>query len=64
LDLDANVQERDADEEGQLFGPALRHSKECVAVGLATEGFSMHTRMPGWDKHSWCVLYIMPGGVE
>jgi hypothetical protein len=24
-------------------------------VGLATEEFSMHTRMPGWDSHSWYV---------
>jgi hypothetical protein len=35
----------------------VRHSKECVAVGLATEEFSMHTRMPGWDSHSWYVRF-------
>lgn len=26
---------------------------ECVAVGLATESFSLHTRMPGWDSQSY-----------
>lgn len=26
---------------------------ECVAVGLATDAFSLHTRMPGWDAHSF-----------
>jgi SPRY domain len=26
---------------------------DCVAVGLATDTFSLHTRMPGWDHHSY-----------
>jgi hypothetical protein len=32
-----------------------RHSglPDCVAVGLATDAFSGHTRMPGWDVHSF-----------
>lgn len=29
------------------------HAKECVAVGLATDDFALHSRMPGWDRHSW-----------
>lgn len=33
-----------------LFRPIAR---ECVAVGLATEGFSYQSRMPGWDRHSF-----------
>lgn len=31
------------------------HAKECVAVGLATDDFALHSRMPGWDRHSWYV---------
>lgn len=26
---------------------------ECVAVGLATKNFSVHSRMPGWDSKSF-----------
>jgi hypothetical protein len=26
---------------------------ECVAIGLATSSFCLHSRMPGWDKHSY-----------
>jgi hypothetical protein len=37
---------------------SVRHSKECVAVGLATEDFALHTRMPGWDAHSWYVTWL------
>ena len=28
-------------------------SSECVAVGLSTNQFSLHTRMPGWCTHSF-----------
>jgi hypothetical protein len=31
----------------------LPPSSECVAIGLATEDFSLHTRMPGWDHLSY-----------
>ena len=30
-----------------------RHTSDCVAVGLATESFHIHSRMPGWDRKSW-----------
>lgn len=30
-----------------------RHPSECVAVGIATESFHVHTRMPGWDSLSF-----------
>mmetsp|Transcript_89685 Transcript_89685/g.134402 ORF Transcript_89685/g.134402 Transcript_89685/m.134402 type:complete len:472 (+) Transcript_89685:134-1549(+) len=26
---------------------------ECTAVGVATKSFHMHSRMPGWDSHSF-----------
>lgn len=26
---------------------------ECVAIGLATSSFCLHSRMPGWDSHSF-----------
>jgi hypothetical protein len=29
------------------------HTSECVAVGIATESFHVHTRMPGWDSRSF-----------
>jgi len=36
---------------------ASRHHRsvaaECVAVGLATNDFHLHTRMPGWDRESF-----------
>jgi hypothetical protein len=53
--LDDTDEDEDSDEEPAANMQWLRHSKECVAVGLATEEFSMHTRMPGWDAHSWYV---------
>jgi hypothetical protein len=52
---DSDDDDDDSDEEPAVNMQWLRHSKECVAVGLATEEFSMHTRMPGWDSHSWYV---------
>ena len=33
--------------------PSSSSSPECVAIGLATEDFSLHTRMPGWDRFSF-----------
>jgi len=27
--------------------------QECVAIGIATREFRMHSRMPGWDSASW-----------
>jgi hypothetical protein len=36
------------------FPPILRtHTTECVAVGIATESFHIHSRMPGWDALSF-----------
>ncbi len=29
------------------------HTAECVAVGIATENFHIHSRMPGWDSLSF-----------
>ena len=29
------------------------NNKDCVAVGLATESFRVHSRMPGWDRQSF-----------
>lgn len=29
------------------------NASECVAVGLASHDFSLHTRMPGWDPNSF-----------
>jgi len=26
---------------------------DCVAIGLSTKSFRCHTRMPGWDEHSY-----------
>lgn len=63
LDSDAALA-RHGEDEAQTFGSAFRHSKECVAVGLATEDFSMHTRMPGWDAHSWCVVWDVWAGAK
>lgn len=33
--------------------PRARNIKDCVAVGVATETFDWHTRMPGWDAASF-----------
>ena len=30
-----------------------RASEDCVAIGLATCGFGLHCRMPGWDNRSF-----------
>lgn len=36
------------------FPPITRaHTSECVAVGIATESFHIHSRMPGWDSLSF-----------
>ena len=33
--------------------PPTRHLSDCVAVGLATDSFHVHSRMPGWDRRSY-----------
>jgi len=33
--------------------PARASRNDCVAVGVATEAFDWHARMPGWDAHSF-----------
>ena len=30
-----------------------QRASECIAIGLATTEFHLHTRMPGWDKYSY-----------
>ena len=35
-----------------LFRPGLVNS-DCVAVGVATKSFHVHSRMPGWDRQSF-----------
>jgi len=41
-------------DDGDLLPPITRaHTSECVAVGLATESFHIHSRMPGWDSLSF-----------
>eukprot|EP00529_Nitzschia_sp_RCC80_P015312 CAMPEP_0113523220 /NCGR_PEP_ID=MMETSP0014_2-20120614/45595_1 /TAXON_ID=2857 /ORGANISM="Nitzschia sp." /LENGTH=687 /DNA_ID=CAMNT_0000421307 /DNA_START=147 /DNA_END=2210 /DNA_ORIENTATION=- /assembly_acc=CAM_ASM_000159 len=37
----------------QNDGTHTRHASDCVAVGLATESFHIHSRMPGWDRRSY-----------
>jgi SPRY domain len=32
---------------------ATTTAPECVAIGLATSSFCLHSRMPGWDSHSY-----------
>lgn len=29
------------------------NNRDCVAVGVATESFHVHSRMPGWDRQSF-----------
>ena len=49
----------DGNDEGDshraLPSAVFRHSSasECVAVGVATESFRVHSRMPGWDAQSF-----------
>jgi hypothetical protein len=48
--------DKNDDEEGAPLPSALRPSNtptECVAVGVATDSFHVHTRMPGWDRQSF-----------
>ena len=33
--------------------PRTTTPSECVAVGIATEAFRIHSRMPGWDSQSF-----------
>jgi len=33
--------------------PINNNNNDCVAVGLATESFRVHSRMPGWDRQSF-----------
>jgi hypothetical protein len=48
--------ENDEEEDGLIPGPTSRTptgSNDCVAVGVATESFHVHSRMPGWDRQSF-----------
>lgn len=54
VNIQAKHQEDSDDDQRRpsILRPNNRPS-ECVAVGLATESFHLHTRMPGWDSQSF-----------
>jgi hypothetical protein len=46
------------DDQGASLPPLVSTARsarrvECTAVGVATKSFHMHSRMPGWDNHSF-----------
>lgn len=52
--------EEAADANNRPLGPPVRPdaptvgpSNDCVAVGVATASFHVHSRMPGWDRKSY-----------
>ena len=51
--VDSSGREEDEDEDFVLptrpFGFVRHNATDCVAVGVATESFHIHSRMPGWD---------------
>jgi hypothetical protein len=53
--LNDNYGIKDDSARGPPFGrmEGRRHRTECVAVGLATDSFHAHARMPGWDRQSF-----------
>lgn len=42
-----------ADEAAPFAFPRTSTVTDCVAVGIATANFHLHSRMPGWDVHSY-----------
>ncbi|KAG7352217.1 SPRY domain containing protein [Nitzschia inconspicua] len=57
LDLENNESSDNGDDDSvSPVPPPARpagHRSDCVAVGLATQSFHVHTRMPGWDRQSF-----------
>lgn len=47
-----DVDDRDGPMHAAIPGTASR-TNDCVAVGVATESFPVHSRMPGWDLQSF-----------
>ena len=37
----------------RFLGTRPMMASECIAVGLATQAFHVHSRMPGWDRESF-----------
>lgn len=52
---DSNTSDTDGDDDDSFPPPPRRanSTSECVAVGIATESFHVHSRMPGWDSLSF-----------
>ncbi|KAL3920689.1 MAG: hypothetical protein SGILL_003130 [Bacillariaceae sp.] len=50
-----NDYDSDGGDDDDIAGPppAAETKRDCVAVGLATNAFHVHTRMPGWDRQSF-----------
>jgi SPRY domain len=48
---DTKAGEEEGDDEATV--PQTTNASECVAVGVATEAFRLHSRMPGWDSLSF-----------
>ena len=36
-----------------MLQPQRQRRVECTAIGIATKSFHLHSRMPGWDTHSF-----------
>jgi len=57
LDVNGDNAEKDDDDDDIPGPPPTSHvngnRSDCVAVGIATESFHVHSRMPGWDKQSF-----------
>lgn len=58
--LDFENSGNDDTDDDSITGPAAAAAQpttgqrpDCVAVGLATESFHVHSRMPGWDRQSF-----------
>jgi hypothetical protein len=56
--LDNTEGDDDDDDDDDINGPvptpaAAGRRSDCVAVGIASESFHVHTRMPGWDRQSF-----------
>jgi hypothetical protein len=51
--LDKPPEEQDDDDDDDTPPPPISQNSECVAVGIATESFHVHSRMPGWDSQSF-----------
>jgi len=52
VDISERKPKEAADDEEEPT-PLPNSASECVAVGIATESFHIHSRMPGWDSLSF-----------